>query len=95
VVKLLGVERRIILKSTFSRLLDKEGTDRFLAARKAAAGTGEKERIELPLNKGSDSLWIRVNISADRDKNGAVLQKQDGVGRCQRALKEVAYPIFT
>lgn len=73
-VKLLGVERRIILKSTFSRLLDKEGMDRFLAARKAAERTGEDERIELPLNKGSDSLWIRVNIRADRDASEALVQ---------------------
>ncbi|MFO7738580.1 MAG: response regulator, partial [Desulfatiglandaceae bacterium] len=45
-----------------------------LTARKAAERTGEDERIELPINKGSDSLWIRVNISADRDEKGALQQ---------------------
>ena len=73
-IKLLGVERRILLKSSFSRLLDKEGADRFLAARKAAERAGKDELIEFRINKGSNSLWIRANIRADRDESGALKQ---------------------
>ena len=72
---LLKTERKFLSYLGISRFIAAGWEDTYLAARKKAAKTGEKQSIELPLKgeRGS-TQWVRADIEADRDETGTVVQ---------------------
>jgi len=72
---LLKTERKFLSYLGLSRFIAAGWEDTYLAARKNAAKTGEKQSIELPLkgDKGS-TQWVRADIEADLDETGTVIR---------------------
>jgi PAS domain-containing protein len=72
---LLQTESGRLLHSGFTAYVPAEWEGLFNDARRNAGQTGEKQSIELPLRREtSQPLWVRIDILADRDENGAVVQ---------------------
>lgn len=73
--RLLGVNRKVSHYSGFSQFIASDWQHSYLSAQTKSAETGQKQIIELPLNKGKGAtLWVRADIEADRDETGAVFQ---------------------
>jgi len=74
-VTLLCAARTRLLHSGFSQYLAPGWQDTYFAALKKAGETGEKQSIEIRLNRESPpALWVRAEIQADRDASAAVSQ---------------------
>ena len=72
---LLRAERFHLSHSTFSRHIAPGWEGSFLNARKRAETTGKTQSIELPLaREQAEPLWIRANIDAVHDANGALIE---------------------
>ncbi|WP_419656357.1 two component system sensor histidine kinase, hybrid [Desulfosarcina variabilis str. Montpellier] len=72
---LLGTPKRKILETAFSRYLTSACQGSFLEALRKAGRIGEKQRVEMQLKrKNGPPLWVRADITADRDKNEVVVQ---------------------
>ncbi len=74
-VTLLGVDRSALLQSGLIKFISPEGQDVFIDAGQQAVQTGEKRTVEVSLKRNdSATLWVRIDIVADRDETGAVTQ---------------------
>jgi len=74
-VSLLGAPRMHLLRSVLSTCIADGWQGALLKARANAARTGEKERLELQLKRETGPpLWVRADITADRDEREAVVQ---------------------
>jgi signal transduction histidine kinase len=74
-VRLLGVPKIRLLRSVLSAYIADRWQGAFLEARRNAARIGEKERLELRLKReAGPPLWVRADITADRDEREAVVQ---------------------
>ena len=75
-IRLLGTERRRLPRMTFSRFVGSKGIDAYLTALQRARETGEKQSLELELQRAGDasSLWVWADIEADRSEAGELLQ---------------------
>ena len=74
-VMLLNGLRENILQTGFRRLVSPGWQDAYLDALKEAGRTGDRQSLELQLNRGKEAdAWVRADIQADRDENGAVIQ---------------------
>ena len=74
-VMLLNGSRENILHTGFRRLVSPRWQDAYLDALKEAGRTGDRQSLELQLNRAEEAAaWVRADIQADRDKNGAVIQ---------------------
>ncbi len=74
-IKMLGEQRNRILRSSFTRFLDKGWEGTYLKARKESGHTGESQLIELKLKFGTTCTeWVLARIDADRDDEENVLQ---------------------
>ena len=72
---LIGKGRKILPHSGFSQFIASGWENLYLAALQKAGETGYKQSVELALNRGkAQPTWVRVDIQADRDKAGTVIQ---------------------
>lgn len=72
---LIGKDRKILPHSGFSQFIASGWGNLYLAALQKAGETGNKQSIELVLKHEKEPpTWVRVDIQADRDKTGTVIQ---------------------
>lgn len=72
---LLGTESPARSPSGFSDYLPREHAEAFETAMQKAGVTGKRQSVELSLGDlQHDPVWVRIEIVADRNKNGAVTQ---------------------
>lgn len=72
---LLGETRSRLAFTGFHKFIASGWGNTFLTARQMAGETGEKQSIEVPLNRENGSTrWVRLDIEADREDTGAVIQ---------------------
>lgn len=74
-VELLGVAKKHLLQSALSRHIATDRQNALLEARINSAHTGENQSVDLQLKrKTAPPLWVRADITAERDESGAVLE---------------------
>ena len=74
-VSLLDTHRRQVLRAGLSQFIEADCGDAYLAARQAAATTGEKQSIDMPLKrKNAPPVWVSAAIKADLDGSGVATQ---------------------
>jgi PAS domain S-box-containing protein len=75
--RLLGTEKQILSYSVFSRFIADHGRSAFQKALKQAVQTGEKQTLELPLNRRNDApTWVLAEIHVDFDESGQADQRR-------------------
>ncbi len=74
-VSLLYTDKSSLYRSALSSHIATGWETTFLNTRREASQTGQRQSVELPLKTGKESpRWVRANIQADYDKEGAVFQ---------------------
>ncbi|WP_372683653.1 PAS domain-containing protein [Desulfosarcina sp.] len=72
---LIGKGRQILPHSCFSQFIASSWQNLYRAALQKAGETGNKQSVELVLNREKNQpAWVRLDIQADRDKTGTVIQ---------------------
>ncbi len=72
---LIEKNREILPRSGFSQLIATGWDHVYQAALQRAGETGEKQSVELLLNRQKrPPIWVQADIQADRDDSGAVIQ---------------------
>jgi len=72
---ILNTDRRYLMHSGLAQYIDPGWDDLFLAARKEAAATNQKQSVEIRLRKDQHPLsWVRADIEAELDDDGGVIQ---------------------
>lgn len=72
---ILNTDRRYLMHSGLAQYIDPGWDDLFLAARKEAAVTNQKQSVEIRLRKDQHPLpWVRADIEAELDDDGGVIQ---------------------
>jgi len=74
-VRLLGKKHLLLGQSSFTNYIDRDHKQSFENTKQKAGETGTRQSVELPLISHKDkTLWIRLEIDAERNKKGVVTQ---------------------
>lgn len=74
-VRLLGEPKNHLFHTGLTQYIDTNSESAYLSAKLKCAETGEKQTIELLLKRETEKkVWVRADISADRDDDLAVSQ---------------------
>jgi PAS domain S-box-containing protein len=71
---LLGLPRSELVKKPISRFILNEDEDIYYRLRKQINETGEAQKCELRMVKGSAQIWVQLSVTAAQDNNAPVLR---------------------